>query len=165
MRQREEERRTLHGKLQANQEEIAQVHQEVSTSVGKQKDPFALRQYIAMVIEAEKARTENAQNWVQVKSLMRFMKQQQAESDRQERWGQSQTLTTQGQMFPCLAHTALVVQLVLHLVLYFGASGVHQCPLVAAMEEPNALIFILPPPQDHLLPPWFHPAGLPSLCW
>ena len=98
MRQREEERRTLHGKLQANQEEIVQVHQEVSTSVGKQKDPFALRQYIAMVIEAEKARTENAQNWVQVKALMRFMKQQQAESDRQERWGQSQTLTTQGQM-------------------------------------------------------------------
>lgn len=94
VRQREEERRTLHGKLQANQEEIVQVHQEVSTSVGKQKDPFALRQYIAMVIEAEKARTENAQNWVQVKALMRFMKQQQAESDRQERWGQSQTLTT-----------------------------------------------------------------------
>ena len=85
VRQREEERSTLHSKLQANQEEIAQVHQEVSTSVGKQKDPFALRQYIAMVMEAEKARTENAQNWVQVKSLMRFMKQQQTETDRQER--------------------------------------------------------------------------------
>ena len=85
MRQREEERRTLHDKLQANQKEIVQVQQEVSTSVDKQKDPFALRQYIAMVMEAEKARIENAQNWVQVKSLMRFMKQQQAESDRQEK--------------------------------------------------------------------------------
>ena len=83
--QREEERRTLHDKLQANQKEIVQVQQEVSTSVDKQKDPFALRQYIAMVMEAEKARIENAQNWVQVKSLMRFMKQQQAESDRQEK--------------------------------------------------------------------------------
>ena len=82
MRQREEERRALHDKLQANQEEIVQVQQEVSTSVAKQKDPFALRQYIAMVMEAEKARIENAQNWVQVKSLM---KQQQAESDRQEK--------------------------------------------------------------------------------
>ena len=67
--QREEERRTLHDKLQANQEEIVQVQQEVSTSVDKQKDPFALRQYIAMVMEAEKARIENAQNWVLVKSL------------------------------------------------------------------------------------------------
>ena len=85
MRQKEEERRTLHDKLQANQKEIVQVQQEVSTSVDKQKDPFALRQYIAMVMEAEKARIENAQNWVQVKSLMRFMKQQQAESDRQEK--------------------------------------------------------------------------------
>ena len=85
MRQREEERRALHDKLQANQEEIVQVQQEVSTSVAKQKDPFALRQYIAMVMEAEKARTENPQNWVQVKSLMRFVKQQQAESDRQEK--------------------------------------------------------------------------------
>ena len=85
MRQREEERRALHDKLQANQEEIVQVQQEVSTSVDKQKDPFALRQYIAIVMEAEKARTENAQNWVQVKSLMRFVKQQQAESDRQEK--------------------------------------------------------------------------------
>ena len=85
MRQREEERRALHDKLQANQEEIVQVQQEVSTSVAKQKDPFALRQYIAMVMEAEKARIENAQNWVQVKSLMRFAKQQQAESDRQEK--------------------------------------------------------------------------------
>ena len=75
----------LHDKLQANQKEIVQVHQEVSTSVDKQKDPFALRQYIAMVMEAEKARIENAQNWVQVKSLMRFMKQQLAESDRQEK--------------------------------------------------------------------------------
>ena len=85
MRQREEERRALHDKLQANQEEIVQVQQEVSTSVDKQKDPFALRQYITMVMEAEKARTETAQNWVQVKSLMRFAKQQQVESDRQEK--------------------------------------------------------------------------------
>ena len=85
VRQREEERRALHDKLQANQEEIVQVQQEVSTSVDKQKDPFALRQYITIVMEAEKARTENAQNWVQVKSLMRFAKQQQAESDRQEK--------------------------------------------------------------------------------
>ncbi len=83
--QREEERRALHDKLQANQKEIVQVQQEVSTSVDKQKDPFALRQYIAMVMEAEKVRIENAQNWVLVKSLMRFMKQQQAESDRQEK--------------------------------------------------------------------------------
>ena len=83
--QREEERRTLHDKLQANQKEIVQVQQEVSTLVDNQKDPFALRQYIAMVMVAEKARIENAQNWVQVKSLMRFMKQQQAESDRQEK--------------------------------------------------------------------------------
>ena len=60
MQQREEERRALHDKLQANQEEIVQVQQEVSTSVDKQKDPFALRQYIAMVMEAEKARTENS---------------------------------------------------------------------------------------------------------
>ena len=52
MRQREEERRALHDKLQANQEEIVQVQQEVLTSVDKQKDPFALRQYIAMVMEA-----------------------------------------------------------------------------------------------------------------
>ena len=59
-----------------------QVHQEVSTSVGKQKDPFALRQYIAMVMEVEKAQTENAQNLVQVKSLIRFMKQQQTETDK-----------------------------------------------------------------------------------
>ena len=51
----------------------------------KQKDSFALRQYIAMVMEAEKAQTETAQNWVQVKSLMRFVKQQQAESDRREK--------------------------------------------------------------------------------
>ena len=62
-----------------------QVQQEVSTSVDKQNVPFALRQYITMVMEAKKARTENAQNWVQVKSLMRFMKQQQAESDKQEK--------------------------------------------------------------------------------
>ena len=41
MRQREEERRTLHSKLQANLEEIAQMHQEVSTSVGKKKDPLS----------------------------------------------------------------------------------------------------------------------------
>ena len=54
MRQRKEERRALHDKLQANQE-IVQVQQEVSTSVDKQKDSFALRQYIAMVMEAEKA--------------------------------------------------------------------------------------------------------------
>ena len=51
----------------------------------KQKDSFALRQYIAMVMEAEKAQTETAQNWVQVKSVMRFVKQQQAESDRREK--------------------------------------------------------------------------------
>ena len=57
----------------------------------KQKDSFALRQYIAMVMEAEKAQTETAQNWVQVKSLMRFVKQQQAESDR--RCGLLQTHT------------------------------------------------------------------------
>ena len=83
--QREEEQRALHDKLQANQEEIAQVQQEVSTSVEKQNEPFALRQYIAMVMEAEKAWTENGQNSVQVKSLIRFMKQQQTGSDRHER--------------------------------------------------------------------------------
>ena len=41
----------------------------MSTSLDKQKDPFALRQYIAMVIEVEKARRENTQNWVLVKPL------------------------------------------------------------------------------------------------
>ena len=61
MRQREEEQRALHDKLQANQEEIVQVQQEVSTSVDKQKDPFALRQYITMmVMEAEMTQTENS---------------------------------------------------------------------------------------------------------
>ena len=81
MWQREEEHRAL----QANQEEITQLQQEVSTSVDKQKETFALPEYIAMVMEAEKARTENGQNSVQVKSLIRLMKQQQAGSDRHER--------------------------------------------------------------------------------
>ena len=36
-----EEWRALQNKLQANQEEIVQVQQELSTSLDKQKDPFS----------------------------------------------------------------------------------------------------------------------------
>ena len=77
VRQREEERRTLHSKLQANQEEIAQVHQEVSTSVGKKKDPLSCPEVVHCHGDrGEDVSDRESTEMGQVKSLMRFMKQQ-----------------------------------------------------------------------------------------
>ena len=80
-----EQTRSIHNKLQTNQEDIARTHKDIGSSVSRQSDPFALRQYIDVVMEMEKLRVESSHNWVQVKALHRYVSSQEKEMQRKER--------------------------------------------------------------------------------
>ena len=81
-----EQHKSIHDQLQSNQDDLAKVQKEITSTVDQQRDPFALRQYMDVVMEMEKVKVENSHNWVQVKALNRYISSQEKEAQRKDRW-------------------------------------------------------------------------------